>query len=231
MEKAPVSEIRESGVVCAPDSREFGRPARFLITPLIMQLPGRLRLTTLGDVLGALHRERATGVLELTECDGARAGVTHRLHLVHGLVAEVGAGPPRETSGGSRFSRERRDQQRARLDALFRLKDARVAFHVARERTKASVPPFGPSEFLAGRERLRDRGAPGSGVRKSPLRERALWTLGLTETADAASVQRAFRQLASRWHPDRFPKADADQRAILMRRFAELTAAYHALVS
>jgi DnaJ-domain-containing protein 1 len=50
-----------------------------------MHLPGRLRSTTLGDILGALHRARATGTLELVEDRGR----THRVHLGQGLVAAV----------------------------------------------------------------------------------------------------------------------------------------------
>jgi hypothetical protein len=50
-----------------------------------MQLPGRLRSTTLGDLLGALHRARATGTLELSEFHGR----THRIHLARGLVVAV----------------------------------------------------------------------------------------------------------------------------------------------
>ncbi|MGD0677646.1 MAG: J domain-containing protein [Polyangiaceae bacterium] len=50
-----------------------------------MQLPGRLRSTSLGDLLGALHRAAATGTLELTEDRGR----THRVHLAGGLVSAV----------------------------------------------------------------------------------------------------------------------------------------------
>jgi DnaJ-domain-containing protein 1 len=50
-----------------------------------MNLPGRLRTTTLGDLLGALHRARATGTLEL----GEDSGRTHRVHLSVGLVVAV----------------------------------------------------------------------------------------------------------------------------------------------
>ncbi len=50
-----------------------------------MQLPGRLRTTTLGDLLGTLHRARATGTLELAEFHGR----THRVHLSRGLVVAV----------------------------------------------------------------------------------------------------------------------------------------------
>ncbi|HXN34221.1 MAG TPA: J domain-containing protein [Polyangiaceae bacterium] len=50
-----------------------------------MHLPGRLRSTTLGDLLGALHRSGASGTLELTEDRGR----THRIHLTQGLVTAV----------------------------------------------------------------------------------------------------------------------------------------------
>ena len=57
-----------------------------------MQLPGRLKTTTLGDLLGALHRESSTGTLELIEDRGR----THRVHLSLGRVVAVeldGAAP------------------------------------------------------------------------------------------------------------------------------------------
>jgi DnaJ-domain-containing protein 1 len=58
-----------------------------------MQLPGRLRSTTIGDLLGALHRSAASGTLELIEDRGR----THRVHLASGCVTAVeidGASPP-----------------------------------------------------------------------------------------------------------------------------------------
>lgn len=57
-----------------------------------MNLPGRLRSTTLGDLLGTLHRAVATGTLELAEDRGR----THRVHLGRGKVIAVeidGASP------------------------------------------------------------------------------------------------------------------------------------------
>jgi DnaJ-domain-containing protein 1 len=50
-----------------------------------MVLPGRLRTTTLGDLLGTLHRANATGTLELAE----DAGRVHRVSLSAGLVIAV----------------------------------------------------------------------------------------------------------------------------------------------
>ncbi len=50
-----------------------------------MQLPGRLRSTTLGDLLGSLHRAEATGTLELVEDRGR----VHRVFLSGGRVTAV----------------------------------------------------------------------------------------------------------------------------------------------
>ncbi len=50
-----------------------------------MRLPGRLRATTLGDLLGTLHRSQGNGTLEIIE-DRGRA---HRVHLARGLVVAV----------------------------------------------------------------------------------------------------------------------------------------------
>jgi hypothetical protein len=239
-----------------------------------MNLPGRLRLTTLGDVLGVMYREGATGVLELTESNGATAGRLHRLHFVGGLLGEVESAIVTTRLGDvlrrrglvdeadlrrlaqrlSLFTSERvgdilvamgavtrddvasglRLQRGERLERLFLVGDARLAFRVARVGAADVSTPLEPREFLFGRPRGRDRegAAPApSGRRRDPVRAAALSTLGLTDDADRASVQRAFRQLAARMHPDRFPAVGATDRATLMRRFAEITAAYHALVA
>jgi hypothetical protein len=50
-----------------------------------MRLPGRLKSTTVGDLLGTLHREHGSGTLELVEASGR----THRVHLARGLVTAV----------------------------------------------------------------------------------------------------------------------------------------------
>jgi DnaJ-domain-containing protein 1 len=54
-----------------------------------VNLPGRLSRTTLGDLFGTLHRARATGVLELLERVGARAGTSHRVYFSSGLVDRI----------------------------------------------------------------------------------------------------------------------------------------------
>lgn len=58
-----------------------------------MQLPGRLRTTTLGDLLGQAYRARSTGTIELLE---ESRGRTHRVHLLQGRVTAV------ELDGASR---------------------------------------------------------------------------------------------------------------------------------
>src|SRR5262245_24359408 len=58
-----------------------------------MLLPGLLSATTLGDLLGLLHRESTTGALALSELAsrGGRGvpGRLHRVHLNTGLIAAV----------------------------------------------------------------------------------------------------------------------------------------------
>jgi hypothetical protein len=50
-----------------------------------MLLPGRLRQTTLGDLLGTLYRAKAHGTLEVVE----ELGRTHRVHVAGGLIVAV----------------------------------------------------------------------------------------------------------------------------------------------
>ncbi len=261
-----------------------------------MNLPGRLQSTTLGDLLGQLYRDRATGVLELVEWSGATAGRAHRVHLSDGLVGgiettmrvprlgeilrragfiEPGATQvlarhlaefPHKRAGEllvdarlaspSAVSAALRHQLRSKLDALFDLSDARVRFHVARPvRDDRLVVPLAPGEFLHGRARKRDlvsnaretgaarpwppRGYRGGQPRTSSAqprrwggtRARAFQVLGLEPSADQDAVRRAFRRLAAEVHPDRHPAASAGEVASLMKRFAELSAAYHQLVA
>ena len=238
-----------------------------------MNLPGRLRLTTLGDLLGALHRSGASGVLEL----GEDRGVTHRVYWTDGHITQVdtdlfrerlgdllarqgalGAGAlarlarrlletPRRRAGEilvdeglvspDLVSAGLRRQLRRKVDALFLLTDAQLTFRVPRPHP--AQPPLSPHEFLHGRPRARARArAPGahdsaraaSSTRASyGARARAFATLGLLPGADQATITQAFRRLARSVHPDRFPNADPGERARLLSRFAELSAAYHSL--
>jgi hypothetical protein len=57
-----------------------------------MQLPGRLRDTTLGDVLGTLFRARATGTLELVELVGPASGRVHSIVFFDGAIVRIDPG-------------------------------------------------------------------------------------------------------------------------------------------
>lgn len=234
-----------------------------------MNLPGRLCSTTLGDLLGQLHRGRVNGILELVEAKGAAAGRAHRVFFDAGLVDDVETSLPAprlgellsrdgtlSRDGLGRLSRrliaephkrsgeilveERlasgeavlsglRRQLRLRLEALFRLPEALVRFHTRPPRRGESARPLDPSEFLHDRPRARQRSKPEPARKLLPEQLRAFEALGLAPGAALTHVQRAFRRLASEAHPDRHPNATAAERAKLLRRFAELSAAYHAL--
>jgi len=236
-----------------------------------MQLQGRLRLTTLGDLLGALYREGISGTLELTEEKGPSAGRVHALHLVRGqivqvdsattvtrlgeLLAEQGWLDPHAVPAlveqskhsnvplGQRLVQAGlipseavvtalRSQIRHRLDAVFHLEDARVAFRLVNKRRRELdvSKPLGPEEYLVGRPRARDRERRGIPTEAVDSRRRLdLKLLGLQAEADPSSVRGAFRRLARSLHPDMYPTAPPEQLESLRRRFAEVSAAYHRL--
>jgi hypothetical protein len=189
-----------------------------------MHLPGRLSSSTLGDLLGSLHRAKITGTVELAEIatfGGIVPGRIHRVHLRAGLV--VGVDTPLALSS-----------LRDRLEALFELGDARVGFRTARPLASLAAP-LGPAEFLHGRPRLRDRGFDPPQSRPRPITDdpttRARRLLGLPKDAAVGEVRRAFRRMASALHPDRLTALGAEERAQKTARFAELSAAYHLLVA
>jgi DnaJ-domain-containing protein 1 len=236
-----------------------------------MKLPGRLKLTTLGDLLGSLHRAGATGVLEIVEPSGARAGISHRVKLHSGLVdaVETDLDHPRlgelllregaldrfglstllrrmveepGRSSGQILVEERlasaalveaalRWQLRLRIEAVFRLPDGLVRFHVRRSPARPGLRSvLTPRDFLHGRRRARrDRGTPAASAQADARRAEAYRLLGLEPGADTASVRRAFRKLASEHHPDRHPGATAGELSELVRTFSRITAAYHSL--
>lgn len=61
-------------------------------------------------------------------------------------------------------------------------------------------------------------------------RQAALRLLGVDAHADTDAVKRAYRKLARTLHPDLQPGIDGDRKRLLERRFAEVTAAYEALI-
>lgn len=247
-----------------------------------MQLPGRLKATTLGDLLGALHRERSTGTLELLEPSGR----THRVHLSAGLVTAVEldrataslaeilrrqdeidedtlrrsllrAMASRRLHGEvlvrdfhlspSVVGRALRRQIMLRLQVLEELSDAQVGFRVTVRPPRGALidTPLDAPEFLAGRKRTRDRAPePRSGTYRTnaaassglpggwdPARAGAYRALGVSFNADATEVKQAYRRLVRTYHPDLHPDATHDERKSLAARFAEVTAAYRALVA
>jgi hypothetical protein len=249
-----------------------------------VKLPGRLSGSTLGDVLGALYRERTSGQLELCELychTGATVpGRRHRIHLVGGMVSAIESPAPvppigetlrrlgfvdaraverlvhRLVAGDMRPAGEiladagispevvdvgLRQQLRDKLDALYRIEDASLAFRPPRPLTAEvrKIGPLSPSDFLHGRPRARDKSRGRSGAAPPPRatadgsgapgdRADALRTLGLPANATSADIRRAFRRLAIELHPDRHQtRADAPSKAA---SFARVTAAYHRLV-
>jgi hypothetical protein len=133
-----------------------------------------------------------------------------------------------------------RQQLRTKLDALFALREASLSFHVACALPENRTPPLAPREYLHGRPRARDR-VPRMGRRRdesarrndkalTAVRIEALSLLGLDEDASIADVTRAFRELASQFHPDRHLGASESDRRVMEQRFAALSAAYHALI-
>jgi DnaJ-domain-containing protein 1 len=61
-------------------------------------------------------------------------------------------------------------------------------------------------------------------------RAAALELLGIAEGSDLETVKRAYRRLAREFHPDLQPEVEGAHRKSLERRFAEVTAAYEALL-
>jgi hypothetical protein len=223
----------------------------------MVELPGSLERSTLGDVLGALHRDRVTGTLWLHEVSGGREHqhvIVWREGLIHHVETtrrRASDGNPAQRRAAERWTRD--DPQRsdliARLEALFELTRAKLSFRVMGQRPASSSAPLEPSEFLHGRRRSRDgaqrtpvpppveresaraqRTPVPPPVERESARALALRTLGLAGDPGTDAVRAAFRQQARRWHPDRHPGASESARAVLCRRFAQITGAYEQLI-
>ncbi len=212
----------------------------------MVELPGSLERSTLGDVLGALYRSRVTGALRLEEL-GTSQGHHHMIFWRDGLIHHVETTRRPLAKGWSRqdprhvraaqwtFDDLSKGQRLERLEALFQLTRARISFRVMGPVRAPAAAPLGPDEFLRGRPRLRDGESktptpPPSNALETP-RARALRTLGLCGEPGQDAVRAAFRQMARRWHPDRHPAAGEQTRAALCRRFAHITNAYEQLLA
>ena len=129
-----------------------------------------------------------------------------------------------------------------RLSVLEELDDAQILFRVAVRPPRGALTesPLGAPELLEGRRRARDRASgprvsaappPPVGAFLDPARANACRALGISVAAEADEVKRAYRRLVRSYHPDLHPDATHDERVALSRRFAEVTAAYRALVA
>lgn len=241
-----------------------------------MQLQARLKLTTLGDLLGALYREQLSGTLELVEEKGPTAGRVHALHLVRGQIVQIDSAATRARLGellaeqgwleprvvqaileqtepnniplgqrlvqaglltGDAVLAALRTQIQQRLDAVFQLEDARVAFRLVRPRRRELdvSRPLGPEEYLVGRPRARDRIHSTTATKPAGSgdvhRRRDLLMLGLGPAADERAIRSAFRRLARALHPDLHAFAPPERLEALRRRFVDVSAAYHRLAS
>jgi hypothetical protein len=192
----------------------------------VIELPGRLERSTLGDVLGALHRGRVTGSLSL---DDGRC--RHLVHWREGLIEDIESPVPPAATGPEHSASRSADDPRARrlrLEALFELEAAQLRFR-ARAGARPRPEPLAPPDFLYGRQRQRDRLETHRDTTPSDERERALQTLGLSEQQGPAELRTRFLTLARRWHPDRHPHVGERTRAALCRRFSAIVAAYETL--
>jgi hypothetical protein len=244
-----------------------------------MQLASRLRDTTLGDLLAQLHRNHASGVLELLESRSR-----HAIHLRRGFVQAVESecatlrlgDVATRRWGIGRISVERArmfahskglkigqalvalhviepgqldallaEQQRARLDMLYTLRDAELRFRVTRPLPlgAAEQSPLGTKDTYYGRPRKTTRPTgsqnrtsegtttyPTARVSAHPLAQEFA-TLGLETTADCTAIRAAFRQLVLQLHPDRAQQANEQERERRAQKLIAIISAYRTLTS
>ncbi|WP_394821222.1 DnaJ domain-containing protein [Pendulispora albinea] len=223
--------------------QEFAPLHTGLICRNAMLLPGRLRSTTLGDLLGTLHRARASGTLELTEDRGR----SHRVHMTEGKVVAVEVEGLTVALGNMPTALRRHIL--SRLNQLDAMADAQVRFRVAVRAPAARLhEPLEPAAFLHGRRRARDasKTPPPASTRQvrppSPEarsarpafhaeRHAALHLLGLPQNADPATIKQTYRRLVRAYHPDLHPGATDLERIKLAERFTAITRAYQRLVA
>jgi len=209
----------------------------------MVELPGSLERATLGDILGALHRDQVSGALCLEEL-----GRNYQRHVIHwrdGLIHHVETArrpDPTGVSGAAAraFGADRwlaggglGEQRRERLEALFELTQAKISFRVMGSRPTPSQTPLEPAEFLHGRRRKRDAAyapAPDPTPSDTP-RQAALRSLGLQGNPGADAIRAAFRKLARHCHPDLYAREDEPTRAASCRRFIEISRAYAELTT
>ncbi len=224
-----------------------------------MNLPGQLRATTLGDLLGTLYRGRASGVLTLEEPSGRAHRVTIRAGQVTAVEVD-GALPPL----GDLVRREKLlDDDTLNRSILAALRSQRMLGEVLVDEFKLAPTIV---EALLRRQisqRLRFlESVPDARIRfhaavrapksafKTPLdpevflhgRKRARdgetpsevtphAVLGVPNTALPEDVRRAFRILVRKLHPDLNGHLPESERRELTTRFLRVKEAYRSLVS
>jgi len=202
----------------------------------MLELPGSLERATLGDILGALHRDKVSGTLCLEEL--GRSYQRHLIHLRDGLIHQVETGRRASVTALSRAERWLAGDGDAlerleRLEGLFQVCQARISFRVMGRRPTPSQRPLEPSDFLHGRRRRRDGLDDTTPVpaRYESSRQAALRSLGLDGDPSPDAVRAAFRKLARHCHPDLYARADETTRAECSKRFIEISRAYEALIA
>lgn len=241
-----------------------------------MQIASRLRDTTLGDLLAQLHRENATGVLELIE-PRARHAIHLRRGFVHAVESEsallrLGDIAHRQWGIGRTLVERARlyahahglrmghalvatraidpsqldallaDQQRARLEQLYHLRDAELRFRVARPLPSGAAEqiPLEARDAYHGRPRKEERGERSSEPppARRPRVSRAsayhpmadeFAVLGLSPESDERRVRDAFRALVLELHPDRAQGVSDEERDRRAKKLVDVVRAYRAL--
>jgi DnaJ-domain-containing protein 1 len=241
-----------------------------------MQIASRLRDTTLGDILAQLHRENATGVLELIE-PRARHAIHLRRGYVHAVESEsavlrLGDVAARRWGIGRTLVERARmfahakglrighalvatraidpsqlddllaEQQRARLEMLYDLRDAELRFRVARPLPNGAAEqiPLEARDVYYGRPRKQSRDEARASTERARqprvsrahayhamAREFAL--LGVSPESEPSAVRAAFRALVMELHPDRAHGVSDEERDRRARKLVDVVRAYKAL--
>ncbi|MGH7282780.1 MAG: DUF4388 domain-containing protein, partial [Polyangiaceae bacterium] len=220
-----------------------------------MQLPGKLRGTSLGDLLAKLHGARANGTLELK--DGDR---THRVYVSAGQVVAVEVDGSSTSLGDVLRSVKAVDDDVLRRSVLRAIASRRLLGDVLVRDFAVAPQVVGAAlrrqiaRRLEQLDRLQDARIsfrvairpPPTALFDEPVgpedfpsaksgtyavhdpRAEALTTLGLDphDAANGDVIRRAYRRLAKSYHPDAHPHATDEERRELAGRFSALSEAY-----
>jgi hypothetical protein len=226
--------------------------------PKGMLVPSHLRDTTLGDVLAVLHRNFASGVLEI---DDTRS--RHAIHVRRGLVCAVEVSNPSLRFGGVAVTYKACDPQviehlaqteavrplrlgqrlvmagilsvRDRDDVLHtqRIKRLERLFYVEdaelRFEDVRALPP-GSAELapMSARDVFFGRRRHRDGA--SLMRIHALGVLGLNANATITEVRERYRERVAMLHPDHTGHLDQATREAMLRELRAVIEAYRALL-